>query len=174
MNRLFVTGHAQQGLGNLDVAESSFREQLELARKHEHKPSLARGLTKLAEVQLARGDLEEARRLSAEARERLHDAKRQDMESELAVDLLRARIAFEQGQLEEAARLTSEAVSMLSGPITPAIHHMRARIALAQGNLQEAHTALLQATCSCSGSGSTSSGPASWPCVGRTQSATPP
>ncbi|HEX8536367.1 MAG TPA: tetratricopeptide repeat protein, partial [Cystobacter sp.] len=145
MNRLSVTGWAHQGLGDLDAAESSFQEQLDLARKHENKAAMAEGLTGLAQVQLARGELARARQLSAEARELVHELGRRDLNQELAVDLLRARIAFEEGQLEEAARLTGEAVSVLSGPITPAVHHLQARIALAQGNPREARTSLLHA-----------------------------
>ncbi|WNG20993.1 protein kinase [Cystobacter fuscus] len=146
MNRLFVTGQAHRALGDLNSAGSSFQEQLDLARKHENKTSMAMGLTGLAEVLLARGDLAQARRLSAEARELLHGLKRQDLERELAVDLLRARIAFEEGLFVEAARLTAEAESSVSaGPPAATVHHLRARIALAQGNPREARISLLHA-----------------------------
>jgi serine/threonine protein kinase len=145
MNQLLLLGQAWRSLGDLDAAEASLREQLRLAREHGYAAATPMGLTALADVLLARDDLEEARRLLAEARERLQGLQRRDLEQELAIDLLRARLAFEEGRLEEAARLTGEAVATVSGPALPAVHHLQARIALAQGSLKEAHTALLQA-----------------------------
>ncbi len=145
MNQLFTTGQAWRSLGDLDAAEAAFREQLLRARASGSAVSTFLGLTGLAGVLLARGDLAQARQLADEAHELVQGLQRKDLEQSLAVDLLRARIAFEEGRLEEAARLTSEAVATVSGPAMPAVHHLQARIALAQGSVKEAHTALLQA-----------------------------
>jgi ATP/maltotriose-dependent transcriptional regulator MalT len=131
-----------QSLGNLDAAEVSFSEALQLARKHQGTLQTALGLTSLASLALSRGDVARARQLHDEARRLLQEKERSPPED---FELRLARLAFEEGDLEEAERLADAAVTTVPELSVPEVHHLRARIFLARHHYKEANVALLEA-----------------------------
>ncbi|HEX8825118.1 MAG TPA: hypothetical protein VF794_34690 [Archangium sp.] len=136
-----LVGGIHRSLGELD-AESSFREQLRISRENKYMTGVIRGLTELAELSLARGDLAQARRLHDEARALLQEKKRRAPED---LALRQARLAFEEGHLEEASRLAEAAVTTVQQLDVPEVHLLRARIFLALAQYKEANVALLEA-----------------------------
>jgi serine/threonine protein kinase/tetratricopeptide (TPR) repeat protein len=145
MNSLSLVGRVHRSLGNLDAAEASFRGQLRLAQEHESKAQIATGLTDLADLSQARGDLVRARQLYTEAQEFLRGNKRRELEKDLGLNLRLARLSMEEGRLAEAEQLADGAVTAVQELTLPTVHLLRARIFLAQGQYKEASAALLEA-----------------------------
>jgi serine/threonine protein kinase/tetratricopeptide (TPR) repeat protein len=142
---LTLMGQAYRSLGKLDDAEAAFRDQLQLARKHEMKSQIAISLAALGDVSLARGDLSQARQRYIEAARLTLGPQNKPLEQELALDLRLARLAQEEGRLAEALRLADKAATSVSELDVPEVHELRARALLAQGRYSEANAALLQA-----------------------------
>jgi len=137
-----LVGRVHRSLGDLDTAEVSFSEALQLARKHQGTAQTALGLTNLASLALARGDVARARQLHDEARRLLQEKGRSPPED---FELRQARLAFEEGDLEEAGRLADAAVTTVPELSVAEVHHLRARLFLAQHHYKEANVALLEA-----------------------------
>ena len=137
-----LVGRVHRGLGALDAAEASFREQLRLARENQHMPEAARALMELAELSLLRGDLARARQLHDEARGLPQKKGRRVLED---LEMHQSWLAFEEGHLEEASRLADAAVTTVPELDVPEAHLLRVRLFLARAQSKEANVALLEA-----------------------------
>ncbi|MHB1593557.1 MAG: LuxR C-terminal-related transcriptional regulator [Streptosporangiaceae bacterium] len=117
------TANVRYGLGQLSLAQEDlaeamvqFRAALGTYRQIQARPEMASCLTGLGQAQLARGDLDDARRSLAESlRLSLEAGERAALPRGLAE---MARIAAAAGDAERAARLTgaARALSRLAGP----------------------------------------------------------
>lgn len=145
----WVLGYAQRSLGHLPESRSAFEEQIRLGRDMGNIWTLVTGLTDLAQVLRAQGQLWQARAVFDEA---LTEASQQGARSLGYIARMEAGLAsvlFEQNELEAANQLLTEAITHARQWPNPNhlayAYVLQFRVQIARGNFQDARTSLSEA-----------------------------
>jgi tetratricopeptide (TPR) repeat protein len=138
---------AYQQTGQLEKAEESTRQAMEIDQKLQNETSLGIDYSDLSQIYKARGQLEEAER---RLREAIEIAERQGDESNLAVDYNNlSQIYYDRGRFEEAERWLRKAIEIAEKlgdvPSLAIRYNNLSMIYNSQGRLEEAEKWLRKA-----------------------------